>query len=156
MMMLRSGGLSSMPVPVGLKGEGKTAVVPPGSTWLREAQNLRQPVQAKVTDPSREGRFLTLFRQIKPLNRVARSIIVQGTICRNRTENVNRRLQRRRTRNEMDAPSLTFVVFALPAALLFHAAANSHYRKLSLSAADFLFGYVAALREDVTNVGSNP
>lgn len=53
-------------------------------------------------------------------------------------------------------PSLTFVVFALPAALLFHAAANSHYRKLSLSAADFLFSYVAALREEVTKVGSNP
>jgi D-alanyl-lipoteichoic acid acyltransferase DltB (MBOAT superfamily) len=49
----------------------------------------------------------------------------------------------------MDVASLTFVLFALAAALLFHAAANPLYRKLVLSAANLVFigSYITEIRQ---------
>jgi D-alanyl-lipoteichoic acid acyltransferase DltB (MBOAT superfamily) len=49
----------------------------------------------------------------------------------------------------MDIASLTFVLFALAAALLFHAAANPLYRKLILSAANLVFigSYITEVRQ---------
>ena len=49
----------------------------------------------------------------------------------------------------MDIASLNFVVFALAAALLFHAAANPQYRKLILSVANLVFigSYIAEIQQ---------
>src|SRR4051812_10173957 len=49
----------------------------------------------------------------------------------------------------MDVASLTFVLFALAAALLFHAAANPLYRKFVLTAANLVFigSYLTEIRQ---------